>query len=813
MTFLFGIGHDLRLACRGLAKQPVFTLMIVGILIIGVAAMAIVFSLFNGMFLRPFPVPTEKRLTYLYEMDRKTGTQDVGVAYPHFRAWQQYNQTFECMSLYSLWTVTISLGDKVERIDIRLATYDHLKVLGLRPVLGRYFTPEEDRPGGPNVALVSFGLWERLFAKDPAVLGRTVQLDGDPFTIIGVLPPEADFPDLDRRVLWQPLRADAQGRHGGMGTFVFGLLKPGVTIEQAREDLTRIHQGWARQNPEKEVTTQPAVLSFRDVYRRQVQQYEMGLSVLWAVVGFAMLTACCNVASIMLARGAFQTREFALRAALGASRGRIIGHVLIEHLVLFAIGGSLGVVVGQRVLLLLLSRMNSIVPPWMHFPLDVRCMLFCVVVVGVGTLVSGLLPALHAAGAKDVHAVLQSTGTRATVSRSRRRTLDAIVTAEIALALTLLVSAGLLLRTFQQVRSIDPGFRKAGVLTYNIHFPVGPYLEEGKRRAFWDQHLERIRALPGVTQAALSDYVPGGFPSFDEFDVEGLAPTDSGSSHPAVLRHKVTPGYFETLGVRLLAGRFFGEQDNRRDSEPVAVINETFAKRFWPGESPLDKRVRRPRSADWIRVVGVAGDIVQASPDQPPWPTVYLPSNSAASFGMFGIVRTSGDPLSLMASIREVVRAADPGVPLQSIRTMAQRIDDALWIRRLSAWLFGIPAAAAALMAFAGIYGVISYSVSRRIQEIGVRMALGASRPDVIRMVIEQALRLIVVGLVFGVVGGFILSRLLARLPGMLYHVSPNDPVTLLGVAVLLTAVALVACYLPARRAAKTDPMTALRYE
>jgi predicted permease len=549
----FLAGHDLRVACRGLAHQPAFTLMIVGILAIGVAGMTTVFGLFNGLFLRPFPVPTEKRLTYLYETDRKTA-QGLRVAYPRFHAWQQYNQTFECMGFYSVWAVTISLGDKAERIGIRMATHDYLQVLGLHPVLGRYFTAQEDRPGGPNVALVSFSLWERLFAKDPALLGRTVGLDGDPFTIIGVLPPEADFPS--RKDVWLPLRADAGG-HGGMVALRWSA-ETGRDLEQAREDLARIHQGWAQQNPEQQVTTQPAVLPFREMFRELVKQYQLGLSVLQGVVGFAMLTACCNVASILLARGAFQTREFALRAALGASRGRIIRHVLMESLVLFAAGGSLGVVVGQRALALLLSRVVSVVPPWMHFSLDVHCVLFCLAIVGVGTLLSGLLPALHAAFARDVHGVLQSAGTRTTISRGRRRTLNVVVTTEIALALALLVCAGLLLRTFHQVRSIDPGFRKAGVLTYNLHFPVGPYLDESKRRAFWEQHLERIRALPGVRQAAWSDYIPGGFAPFDEFD-GGPGPYKVGAisaygppaeSHAGVLRD---PGG-ETAGRSFLCG-------------------------------------------------------------------------------------------------------------------------------------------------------------------------------------------------------------------------------------------------------------------
>jgi len=810
MALLLSLWHDARMACRSLVKQPTASLMIVGILAIGVAGMTTVFSLFNGLCLRPFPVPTEQRLMELHETDPQTGSRNVGMAYPRFHSWRQYNQTFECMGFCSFWASTLSVDDRAERIGIRLATHDFLRVLGLQPVLGRSFTAEEDRPGGPNVVLLSFGFWERLFASDPAVLGRTVRLDGDPYTIIGVLPPQADFPE--RKEVWEPLRANAEGSHRGMGTFAIGLLKQGTTVEQARGDLMRIHQGWVQQHPEGKVTTLPAVIPFRELFGEYIQQYRFGLSLLLGVVGFALLTACCNVTSIMLARGAFRTREFALRAALGASCGRLLGQVLVESLVLSVIGGSLGVLLGSHALTLLLSRLASVIPLWMEFPLDVRCVLFSVGVIGASTILSGLLPAVHAAFARNVHAVLQSTGTRATVSRSRRRTLNAIVTAEIGLALTLLIGAGLLLRAFHQVQSIDPGFRKAGVLTYNIHLPIGPYLDEGKRRVFWDQHLERIRALPGVTQAALSDYLPAAWtPSFEQVEIEGGSPTDAGQSSPVVLRQKVSPGYFETLGVRLLAGRLLVDQDNRKESEPVAVINETLARRFRPGESPLDKRLRRPPSGHWIRVIGVTGDVVQAGPDVPAWPTVYMAPEWDVPFGMFGIVRTAGDPLSLTASVRAVVRVADSGLPIQDIGTLTQRIDGAMWLRRLIAWLFGVPAAAAALMACAGIYGVISYSVSRRIQEIGIRMALGASHPDVIRMVVRQALRLILIGLAFGLVGGFILSRLFASLPGMLYQVSPNDPVTFLGVALLLTAVALLACYLPARRASKIDPMVALR--
>jgi len=799
--------HDMRITCRNLAKQPGFTLTTAGILAIGVAGLTTVFSLFNGLFLRPCPVPNADRLMMLYETDRKTATQFVGAAYPRFHAWRQHNGTFERMGFSSFFAANLSMDDRTERVSLRLASHDFLEVLGLRPIVGRYFTAEEDRQGGPNVVLLSFGLWERLFGRDPAVVGRMVRLDNEPFTVIGVLPREADFPE--EKDLWQPLRPDALGRHGGLGTWAMGRLKEGVTVEQAREDLVRIHQGWIEQYAENEVTTRPAVVPFREFYRQQINQFRFGLFILLGVMGFALLAACCNVTSIMLARGTFQIRGFALRAALGASRGRIIGQVLAESLILSVLGGALGVLLGHLALdVLLSSQLANQVPRWITFSMDARCVLFAVEIVTASTVASGLLPSLHAAFARDVHGVLQAAATR-----SCWRTLHAIVTGEVALAMTVLIGAGLLLRTFRQVQSIDPGFRHAGILTYNISLPIGPYFDEAKRRAFWEQHLEKVRALPGVTQAAMSNYLPMSWPSFDHLEIEDAVLTDGGQSPPAVLCQRVTPGYFETLSIRLLAGRLFADEDNRKDSEPVAIINETLAEQFWPGESPLDKRVRRPNSSHWVRVVAVVGDVINSALDQPPWPAVYLPTGPDVPFGMFGIVQASDDPLAPMASIRQVVRSADAGLPIQNVQTMSQRVAESMWLRRLVAWLFGIPAVAAAIMACAGLYGVISYSVSQRVQEIGIRMALGASRPDVIRMVARQALRLILIGLAFGGVGGFVLGRLFASLPGMLHNVSPDDPVTYLGVMLLLTAVALLACYLPARRAARTDPMAALRCE
>lgn len=802
---------DIRYALRQLVGSLGLTAVVVGILAIGIAGTVTVFSLFNGLFLRPFPIPNQDRVVKLNERDPRSGRATVGMSYSAFHAWRQDNQTFERMGFSSFWASNVSINGAAERVSIRLVNRDFLNVLGLRPVLGRGFTAAEDRPGGPNVLLLSHGLWSRLFAKDPAVLGRVLRLDNEPYTVIGVLPPAAAFPEP--KDVWQPLRADPVEGHHGMGTMAMGLLKEGVTVERAREDLTHIHQGWVQQQAKGQRTTLPVVTPLREWYQQMLAEFRIGTAVLLGVVGFVLLIACCNVTSILLARGATRSKETAMRAALGAPRWRIVQQVLVESFLLSAIGGALGVLGGYHALSALLAQLADEIPSWMSFELDVRCVLFCASVVGLATILSGLPPALHAAFPENLPALLQSMSTRATASRGQRRTFNAVVTMEVALALTLLIGAILLVQAFHRVNGIDPGFRTAGILTYNISLPIGPYYDENKRRTFWDQHLEGIRALPGVTQAALSNYLPMTWPSFDKFEVEGMPPADSEQSLPAILRQRVTPGYFETLGVGVLAGRVFGDQDNHKDGESIAIVNETFAKRYWPGENPIDRRIRPRGSEAWIRVVGVVKDIVNSGLGEQVWPGVYLPAAPDVPYGMFGIVRTAGNPLSQIAAVRELVASIDPGLPVESVRTLSQHVHQSMWLRRLVAWLFGIPAAAAAIMAFAGIYGIISYSVSRRIQEIGIRMALGAGADDVVTMVVGQGFRLIIVGLVLGMGGGFVLSRLFAIIPGMLYNIGPSDPGTFIGGFLFLTTVALLACYIPARRVAKTDPMKALRYE
>ncbi len=801
--------QDIRIAYRSLAKQPTLSLMIVLILAIGIAGTTTIFSLFNGLFLRPLPIRNQEQVVSLRETDAVSG-KEHGASYRPFHAWREHNQTFESMGFSTVWVANVSATGTAERVGTRLADREFFEVLGIRPVLGRGFTSEEDRPGGPNVVLLSEGLWRRMFDRDPDIIGRTICLDGDPsHTIVGILPDDT-FPD--RKDVWCPLRADPDKGHGGLGPMAVGRLKSGVTIEQARDDLGRIQEGWAQQHPDKKVATIPQITPLRDTYLRQARDVRLALCVVLVVVTLVLLVACCNVTSTMLARGIHRRREIAMRAALGATSKRIIQQVLAETLVLSLFGGLLGALLGFPVLKLLLVLLADAIPVWMRFTLDVRYMLFFALVVSVTTLLSGLLPALHAAFPKGLYTVLHASGTGATGSRARHRTLGAIVIAQIAVATTLLTGAGLMLRTFLKVQDTDSGFRTAGVLTYHVPLSIGAYIDENKRHAFWERHLADIQALPGVVHAALINNPPMSMPTVKKFEIEGQPSTgDERDSHVFVRR--ITPDYLKTLGIPLLAGRSFTANDNRLDSEPTVIVNKTLAERFWPGANLIDKRIQQQGSENRFRVIGVVRDVTQINLEQSPQSGVYLPRVTDAAFGMYAVLQTTGDPLALVPAIRGIVQSADPGVPIENVQKMSERVRESTWPRRLALCLYGLPAVVAGLLAFAGIYGVTSYAVSQRTQEIGIRVALGAGMPDVLSMVIGQGFRLTLIGLALGAVGGFALSRLLASIPGMLHDVSPTDPVTFILVVCLLAGAALTASYIPARRAAKIDPMVALRYE
>jgi predicted permease len=798
--------QDIRFGFRMLARNPGFTLTAVLCLGLGIGACITIFSLFNELFLRPFPVPHQERLVDLNETAPKWDLEYTGICYADFHAWREHNKTFECMGTFANWGANLSVDDKAERVEILNVTHDFLDVLDVRPVLGRGFTPEDDRPQGPKVVLLSFGFWKRFFGQDPTILGRSLRINNEPLTIIGVLPPQAVFPvSAD---IWRPLALDPERSKGSWYLAGFGRLKKGVTVDQAREDLTRIHKGLVEERPANKITS-PTVIDLRERY---FSEYQDGVSILLGAGGLALMIACCNVTSIMLARGAYRSKEIAMRAALGATRGRIVQHILTESLVLSVVGGILGLFLGHLGFEILLARLaaSTDIPSWMTFDEDLRFVFFCIVIVGFATILSGLIPALQAGYARDLHNVLQTSGTHATASRARRRTLNGVVVGQIALALTLLISAGLLFRTFRKVKEVDPGFHSEGILTYQISLSGGPYATENQRQAFFKQHNEMVRALPSVEQAGLCNHIPLTTHSGWLFDIEGAPERNPDEKDVIILQRTVMPGYFEAMGVKLLSGRFFIEKDNTKDSERTVIINETFANHFWAGENPVGKRIRSRDSEDWMRVVGVTKDVKHYGFEQEMRPGVYIPYIWNAGGTMYAVVRTSADPLLLVDFIREIVRSMDPGIPIFGIRTMAQRVDESILLRLIYSWLFGVFATVAGIMAFAGIYGVISYSVSQRTQEIGIRVALGARSGDISRHIMRQGAVLIAIGLLIGLLGALAISRVLAS---QLFGVSATDVTTFVGVSVLLVGVATLACYIPARRAARVDPIAALRYE
>ncbi len=794
--------QDLRYAVRTLARSPGFTVMVAGILAIGMGGSMMIFTIVNELYLRPFPVPEQERLVDLDERAPQWNLERARVAYPDFHEWRRQNRTFDCMTVLLRRGWNLAIDDRAERIDGMRVTHDYFDVLHVQPVLGRRLVEEDGRPGAPRVTVLGAHLWQRLYGEDPGVIGRSLRLDGEPYTIVGVLPASAIFPaKADVLVPLAEDPATAQGYYlSGIGR-----LKAGVSQAQAQADLERIHKGLIDTRPANKITT-PRVTPLRERY---VGEYRNATLLVLLVAGVVLMLACCNITGMMLARGMTRGRELAVRRALGASRYRIIRQVLTETFLLCILGALLGALLGRFGLDLLLRSLARYLDPYMAFATDGRVLVFCIGVVGLATLLSGLVPALHAASGRDTESALCATGTRTTTSRSGRRSLNVLVAGEIALAMTLSVGAALLLEAFWKICRVPAGFRVDGVLTYRISLPPEQYKDGNARQALFESHLEQIRTLPGVQTASFTNMAPGDGYNHTRFDVEGveLAP---GEANPSVLIQTVMADYFETMGIELLAGRLFTAQDCRADSERTVIINETYAKRLGSNREALDKRIAPQGSKDWMRVIGVTRDIKYFGLDQAMGPALYLPCGPNPPHSMAALVHTAGDPLALVPVIRETLRSVDPSLSIHWVKTMRDKVRESLWFRRTYSSLIGVFAVVAAVMAVGGIYGITSYSVSQRTQEIGIRLAFGARAGDIVRQILTQGARLVGIGLGMGLIGALVMGQLLA---GLLFGVSAMDLRALLGVTILLLAVTLLACYLPARRAARVDPMVALRYE
>jgi predicted permease len=804
--------HDLKLAFRNLRTQPWFSLMVIGMLALGIGGNAAIFSIFNGLFLRPLPFEESSRLIELDETAPKWGLKYVGVASNDSYQWSKSNSTFENMAFFTGVSYNLADGGMAQRVAGAQVTRDMLDVLRLKPLIGRNFRPEEDTPGGARVVLLNYDLWQRMFRSNANVLGRVVKLDEQPYTVIGVLPRGAVFPD--GADLWTPLAADLT-RPSGYYLNGVGRLKPGASIDQAQADLLRIHKAMILEGRKANEITSPILTPLRDRY---LGDFKTVSRVLLGAVALVLLIACVNIAALMMVRGASRAREIAIRTAMGAAHGRIVAQLLTENLVLAAAGGAFGVLLGTWCLGAMVSRMPQGMPRWIDFSLDWRFAVFCVVVTGAAALLFGLAPILQASRI-DIRGALQNAAARTTATRGRRGTLGALVVCEVALALMLSISAGLLVQAFRKVLNVDPGFRPQNVLTFGISLPDAAYDKPEQKIAYYDTLLARLRELPGVRAAGATSAPPLGGRWGGQFEAEG-GKIGARSENPVVLRVAATPGYFDAIGMTLLGGRTFDQQDSKPNSARVAMVNEAFAKHFWGAGSPVGKRIRYQGGRDWFEVTGWLRDEKHDGLDQDAKPAVFLPyaaalymadRNDLRSLRLMTItLRGSADPSMLVGPAREIVRQLDADVPMYAIQTMTERLEQSLWARRAYSWLFGAFAGIAVLLAAAGVYGMVSYAVSQRTQEIGIRVALGAGPAQVLRQVLGGGMVLVAIGVAVGVLGALGASSWLSAL---LFGVSPRDPVIYAGIAIGLGGVGLLANFVPARRAAAVDPMRALRSE
>jgi putative ABC transport system permease protein len=803
---------DLRYAARMLRARPGFTLTAVVTLALGIGGSTAIFSLVNSVLLGALPFREAQRLYMVWEDATVAGFPRNNLAPGNYAAFEAQNHAFDGMAAVTEAGFNLTSGGEPLKVEGRGVTAGFFPLLGIAPQLGRVFQPDEDKPGANHVVVLSHGLWERRFGQDPGVVGREILLNGDKYTVVGIMPRTFQF--MESYVgLWVPaaLTAEDLADHGAHYLTAIARTKPGVTIEEANADVAAIAARLSHDFPDGARDLRAYVLPLRE---QLVGDARRPLLMLTLATSAVLLIACANIAGLLLARATSRVREIAVRTALGARRGRIVRQLLTESVLLSA----LGIVPGLLVALWSLSFLEQLIPPgltlWLHPTLDARAV-GCAIVLSLATgLLFGLVPALQTSR-MDVNEPLRQGG-RSSTDSGPRRLRSALVVAEIAATLVLLVGAGLLAQTLYRMRYVDLGLQPEGLLTLRTVLPQWKYGELPKRAAFYEDVLERVAHLPGVVSAGYGTSVPlewkGGTSGFFP---EGLERPEPGLSYDANHR-QVSADFLKAMGVPLKEGRFF-DQTDRAESRPVAVVNETMARQYWPGRDAVGRRFKigDPSSkVPWVTIVGIVGDVRQMGLDAPVKAEMYLPYSQIADQPWFAprdlVVRTSIEPMSLVASVKREIAAVDKEQAVSNIRTLDDILDEEVVQRRLGATLLTAFAVLALLLASLGIYGILSYFVAQHTSEIGVRLALGASDGDILRLVLGRGMTLALVGVGLGSLGGLALTRLMSSL---LFGVSATDPATFALAALLLTALALLACYLPARRAVRVDPTTAMRYE
>jgi len=814
--------QDLRYGLRVLAKHLGFTAVAILTLALGIGANTAIFSVVNAVILRPLPYPQSDRIVTIWE----TEPSGPGNLYPNtgpdYVDWKAQNQVFDTMG--GVFVNSAALTGTSEPLQIQgfEVSPEILDLLGARPVLGRNFAADETESGHDSEVILSYGLWQRAFGREASVLGSKVALDGRPYTVTGIMPRDFQFPHIwgNKPEYWIPLNvrgAEWRKSRGNHWLWVLARIKPGVSLERASADMKAISARLTQQYPVSNTGVEAKVVGLQ---ARLTEQVRPALWMLFATVGFLMLIASVNVANLLLAKAVSRQREIAIRMAMGSGRWRIVRQLIIESVLLFLIGGAAGLLAGSAALRLLLHYAPlGYVPEIIAVHLDGYVLLITLLMaLSLGT-AAGIIPALRASR-RDVQDFLKEGSQTVAPARSFSRSL--LTAGEIAMALMMVVGAGLALRSLVKLLGVQPGFDPRNVLTARLSLPdtrysspacknVQGYCAERRYAAFYQQLQERLEALPGVESASFTNKLPLEGGSNGTIIVEGQAvPKDMWSS-PLVEWSTVMPGYFHTARIPVLRGRDFTPRDNDEDAPQVAIINHKMADKFWPHQDAIGKRFSQDKDhPKWITTVGVVGDVLQYGLDQTASaPEAYFPEFQNQYSDMNVLLRAA-NPAGQLPALRAVVHQLDSQLPITNPRELEEVVNESSSQQRFLALLLGLFAGLALLLAAVGIYGVIAYSVAQRTHELGIRIALGAGRPDLLRMVLGEGLRIALVGVVVGLAGAWALSRFVSSL---LYGVRPNDPLTFAAVPLVLILVALLACYIPARRATQVDPMVALRYE
>ena len=807
--------QDIRFGIRMLLKSPGVSIIATIALALGIGANTAIFSVVNAVLLRPLPFPNSEALMSVFSTNRERGVLHGSFSYPDFFDLRTQNSSFDRVSCYHDGDFILTQHGEPTRLTGVVATSDLLPLLGDAPMLGRGFVPDEDKPSASRVVILSHSMFEKYFNSDPNILNQPITLDGKAFTVVGVMPRGFQFPVQNDPIdLWTTITGDASGsdpitaQRGAHFLKVIGRLKPGVTEEKAQADANTIAARLAEQYPD---TDSRQGMSVEQTLRAIVGDIRPALLILLGAVSFVLLIACANVANLLLARAMSRYKEMAIRAALGASRWRVVRQLLIESVLLSVVGGAIGLLLAVWWSDLLIALGKDDIPRATHVSLDWRVLLYTFGISVFTGVLFGLAPAFHSSKTRLTETLKEGRGAGAGASKNRLRA--SLVVSEVAIAVVLLVGAGLLIKSLWRLHTVNPGLDPRNILTFNVALPEVKYPSE-KQAQFFTNLKKQLESVPGVQSVSSVYPLPLSGDRFSiSFEIDGrpVAKKDQ----PSADFFNVDPGYFRTMGIPLLKGRDFEDRDQHK-SPPVIIVSETFVRQNFPGEDVLGKRIKpgistfEDEETPWREIVGVVGDVKNRALNMEPRPVYYVPQAQIPFDQMVMVLKTNGDPHSFVKAATKEVGTLDGDLPVFGVKTMEEYISRSVSTPRFNTTLLSIFAAVALVLTVVGLYGVMSYAVAQRTSEIGIRLALGAQTKDVLSLIIGQGLRLVLIGIAGGLLGAFALMNLISSL---LFGVTAKDPMTFIVVSVVLAVIALLACYVPARRATRVDPLEALRYE